>query len=167
MPKKPSKLDGPNWKRIEKLRDHIRDFKQTKYRRFYMPDYIKIISGMEGRDLRRNGARCGSAFCLAGDAVIQFAPSSTSLPLMSCDYVTEKVKSVHPVKVEFLARELLNLFWDEGRHMFGGSWIHVHNDHITRGMAVRYLTEVLKQKNVMVSIDLTEAEQREYARTVR
>lgn len=145
-------IKGPNWKRIEKLRDHLKAMRQTEHRKFDMSDWIQSLTpGREEAtvgELRKNGKECGSAACLAGETVIQFSPVKAVVRMGWLD------ASVDSVEVGGLAREMLSLSIVESDWMFSGEWINGGYDlaAITKAQAIRYLSKVLKERDVMVTI---------------
>lgn len=170
MAKRPSKI---RWDRIQKLRDHLVEFKPTRYRKFEMTDFFRLLSRngesitpataykQERRkirlsELQANGPACGYACCLAGDALILFgrkdlqfntriAPSlRVRLVLTKSDTGTE-------------AARLLGLTPYEERWMFFGEWIPDRDargtdklDKATRPRAIKYLNHVLANKTIFM-----------------
>ncbi len=143
----------PNWKAIEKLRDHMVALRTTKHRKFDMQPYIKIISGdfkpgdvVKVRQLRKNGPMCGSVDCLAGETVI--TQSRVDFPIrLSTIYGSDELAG-DPVAIHSEAERLLGLTETESDHMFMGSWSYKGRRDITRRETIAYLNAVLRLKEV-------------------
>lgn len=149
-----------NWKRIEKLRDHLRALKQTKDRKFDMNLWIASLEKDSKNtatvgELRKNGPTCGSAACLAGEAVIRFAPINGVVTGLLDGWYVKVADANGSSEITQVARQLLGLTLDEAEYMFGGEWGCGDGGSlsaITKAQAVRYLTKALKAKNVMVCL---------------
>ncbi len=142
----------PNWKNIKKLRKHLTEMKITKYRKFNMGDYIAILGNFDGNaatvgQIRANGPACGTAGCLAGEAVIALAPANT---LLEVDSGIRTQLSFGGGTIEIMAAMLLNLNNEEVTHMFAGEWTRTEITKIRRRQAITYLDKVIAAKNVMV-----------------
>lgn len=152
------KAAGPNWKNIRKLRNHLASLRQTKNRKFDMSDYLVVFSGKAVGDtvtvaeLRKNGPQCGSAACLAGEAVIHLANRSLEFETIEDCYYSLGVPRIDGTSIENLANQLLGLSAEDGWYMFGGHWSDRDLDRITKEQAVRYLDKVLAEKNIYVDI---------------
>ncbi len=151
----------PNWKNIKKLRDHLKNMKVTKHRKFAMEEYIALISGnfKEGDkitvgDMRRNGPTCGTAGCLAGEVYTLLASARETLEVVP-GYRSKYTKlSVATEKgsIDEAASVLLGLNYDESSHMFGGNWTVTYLSKITRQQAIKYLDKAIAAKDVMVRL---------------
>jgi hypothetical protein len=161
--------ETPNWKNIRKLLKHLETMKQTRHRKFRMPDYIQILdnnhhdkSKVKIKELRENGPACASAGCLAGEAVIALSPTHMALPLFhemtSVFNKREGVYSMVPFtrvnsgEVHDLGQELLGLTNDEALYMFTGMWAGKPREDITKKDAIKYLRKVLKEEYIKVAI---------------
>lgn len=138
-----------NLKLIEKLRDDLKATRMGRHLKFYMPALISCPRGsdweaFDGKpavaDLRQNGARCATAACLAGWNFIFNAPAHFRLGEF--------------VDVWDWSAWHLGLTPEEYRHMFMGYWSKygIPVKRITKTDAIRYLTKVVKEKNVMVKL---------------
>ena len=152
-------MSKPNWTNIKKLRDHIAGMKLTKSRKFDMYEWIALISGkykhgdiLSISTVRANGPACGTAGCLAGEAVILFAPKTTmfQVGLNRSSGLGLDICGIDDVYNT--ARRLLGLDNDEADYMFGGSWTNTTLSDIRGYQAVKYLDKVLAEKDVMVCI---------------
>lgn len=142
----------PNWEKIEQLRDILKSQRDTEYKQFNMGIWMLGLSG-KARDalngngpksvtiaeLRANGQKCGTAACLAGETVIQFASERFRL-------YGENLYIVVPKR----ARRILELTENEATFMFRGHWTNAHWSTVTRQQAVQYLTKAIKSRNVIV-----------------
>ena len=155
------KVKGPNWANIKKLRNHLAKLRQTKYRKFSMAGYIRILHSKKTGDvvsvgeLRKNGPECGSAACLAGEAVILLAPRKTVFPVI-CYSHRECEDWVHipTADVELHAKMLLGLDYASAVHVFVGLWSQADLLHlITKKDAIRYLDKAIKEKDIFVCLD--------------
>lgn len=172
-----SKRNGhPSWANIRKLRDGLRDMKETEHRRFNMQDFIEILSNPQGKrvftigELRKNGPECGSAGCLAGEAVIRLGAANTKLKM-----AFECAQYIDHRQVAWHAQRILSLTESESAWMFRGYWARyipkvkpeteeddcddngICLEDIPRGLAVRYLTKVLKEQNIKVVVRMSSA----------
>jgi len=157
----------PNWKNIRKLRKHLATMKITEHRQFNMDDYIKVLSGsikhgdvVSIARVRSNGESCGTAGCLAGEAIILLAPSDTRL---TSGYGCNNFNALHVIDpISGLAqsgyttgKNILGLNDSEATHMFNGHWTRTKHrglHHITREQAVKYLDKAIKAKSILVKL---------------
>lgn len=156
----------PKFKQIEKVLNHLIEFKPSKKQRFYMRFYIApldsrgeierdIYSKATVGEIRNN--TCGTAFCLGGDAVIQLAPKNAVINFSDGGDCT-----VDGLCVDQAAAGLLGLDEVEARYMFGGEWTNTDIHDIRKQQAVSYLKRVIKERTVFIKLGrkapLTESE---------
>ena len=147
-----------NWKNIRKLRDHLKAQKNTKYKKFAMRHYIKFTHGVCAGErvsiarIKKNGAACGTACCLAGEAFL-LSSSNHRLPLIAGTLIDGSLAvcdSDYTLNIPESARKYLRLTDSEARFMFYGGWTPKTVFETSRVRAVKYLTHVLEQHNIFV-----------------
>lgn len=163
-----------NWERIEQLRDHLVELDkahkrdQKKHRKFNMRYWMKLISGKFKKGdvvsierVRKNGASCGFAACLAGDTVLLFGGKELQFRVSDCNQLVPN----RAADMAGLAEGLLGLDFAERQYMFFGRWSTPKfpasyrfddADYIkaaTHSRAIKYLTRVLEHRTIFVKWD--------------
>lgn len=172
----------PNWERIEELRDHLvaldKAHKQDrkKHQKFNMRYWVKLISGKFKRGdiipierIRKNGASCGFAACLAGDALLLFGRKNLKFKVDHDNLLC--LKNPNGKDMSDVAADLLDLTADESRFMFFGHWStpkspsgtvfwgllqYEDRDYFkaaTHKRAIKYLTLALEKRTLFVKWD--------------
>lgn len=122
----------PNWKRIEKLTEHLATLPAKQ---FDMGMYIEV--NPEIRTIGQAAKHCGTVCCIGGDAILLFAKKGE---LVYCPKETSHSR----------ATRLLDLSDSEAGHVFSGAWDRKFQ--FTKARALRYLRKALKARDVMVTI---------------
>jgi hypothetical protein len=116
---------GLNLKNWQKLLAHLEQFEETEHRKFCMSAFIDLISGPARKSvtvaqLRKNGARCGSAACLYGEAVIALGhPRKKFSFLREADYISE---AVDPNEITSYVNNLLGIDPCDSGFIYRGRW---------------------------------------------
>lgn len=150
----------PNWENIRKLRDHLKSLRQTKYRKFAMEDYIQFMPGRNDSSVdavdiavvRRNGASCGYAACLFGDAIVLLSPPGTKLYVARESVYCNGALRMNSAQAFNMGQSLLGLNSSEADHVSLGLWTDTNRANITKRQALKYLDKVLAERNIMVRI---------------
>lgn len=146
-----------NWDRLQILRDHLTGFKSTKTNKFDMKNYLSLLD-TDGLRTSWNSKgpmtigqvrkTCGTAVCMAGDALMLFA-SENSIIKYDLDH---GVCMIDNDTFERASRNLLGLTWEESEYVFHGFWTKTPLAKIKKSQAVAYLSKAIANHDLNVRL---------------